>query len=94
MTKAVRPMMGVASTRYECMTCGALYASDEEALRCEGLHAVDRMEACEDSLDISDHAGACVALLRKYLHRLEQGVSPEDIGPDITLLGRMMARRT
>ena len=43
---------------------------------------------------LTDHAAACAELLRKQLVRLEQGAAPEDIGPEIVLIGRMMARRT
>lgn len=43
---------------------------------------------------LPDHHAAAVATLRKLADRIEQGTSPEDVGPDVVLLGRIMARRT
>lgn len=43
---------------------------------------------------VTDHAAACIASLNKFVRKLETGTAPEDIGPDVELLGRMMARRT
>lgn len=43
---------------------------------------------------LPDHHAATVAALRKLADQIEQGASPEDVGPDVVLLGRIMARRT
>jgi len=48
----------------------------------------------EPATGITDHAAASAEALRKIVKRLEDGTAPEDIGSEVVLLGRMMARRT
>ena len=43
---------------------------------------------------VTDHADAAAALLEYYAGRLRCGVSPEDIGPQVVLLGRILTRNT
>jgi hypothetical protein len=43
---------------------------------------------------MTDHAAATVEALEKIIARLRAGVSPEDLGEAVILLGRLMARRT
>lgn len=40
----------------------------------------------------SDHVEATISLLELYARMLRQGTSPEDIGAQVALLGRIMAR--
>jgi hypothetical protein len=43
---------------------------------------------------MTDHAAAAVEALEKIIAMLRAGVSPEDLGEVVILLGRLMARRT
>lgn len=43
---------------------------------------------------ITDHAEASAVMLEGYAARIRGGASPEDLGKDVELLGRVMARRT
>lgn len=43
---------------------------------------------------LPDHAAATVAALQRVIDKLNAGTSPEDLGRDVELLGRIMARRT
>ena len=43
---------------------------------------------------ITDHAEASAVMLEGYAARIRSGTSPEDLGKDVELLGRIMARRT
>jgi len=43
---------------------------------------------------LHDHAEATVAALQRIVDKLNAGTSPEDLGRDVELLGRIMARRT
>ena len=43
---------------------------------------------------MTDHAEAAAEALEKVAALLRGGQSPEDLGPWVILLGRMMARRT
>lgn len=43
---------------------------------------------------LTDHAAATVAALQRIIGKLNAGTSPEDLGRDVELLGRIMARRT
>lgn len=42
---------------------------------------------------LTDHAAATVAALQRVIDKLNAGVNPEDVGRDVELLGRIMARR-
>ena len=42
---------------------------------------------------MTDHAEAAVDYLESIIRKLEGGVSPEDLGGDVILVGRLMARR-
>lgn len=42
----------------------------------------------------SDHIEAAIAMLESFIKRMREGEPPEDVGPDIALVGRIMARRT
>lgn len=56
--------------------------------------SVARMyEACE-RVAIPDHAEAAADALQRIVDKLRGGTSPEDLGRDVELLGRVMARRT
>ena len=63
----------------------AAHPDDDEML---GDRCAERAAA------LSDHVDACVKLLRKQVARLAGGAAPEDIGPEVELIGRMMSRRT
>ena len=58
------------------------------------LHLVPDMEVKEDhsGYAVSDHAEAAASMLANFAKRLRTGTSPEDIGPQVILAGRMMAR--
>jgi hypothetical protein len=43
---------------------------------------------------MTDHAAAAVDAMEKIIAMLRAGVSPEDLGEAVVLLGRLMARRT
>jgi hypothetical protein len=43
---------------------------------------------------MTDHVAATVEALEKIIAMLRAGVSPEDLGEAVVLLGRLMARRT
>jgi hypothetical protein len=43
---------------------------------------------------VTDHAEAAAALLEALTKQLRSGVSPEEIGPQLVLIGRIMARKT
>ena len=43
---------------------------------------------------LTDHADAACAMLEEVCRKLKGGASPEDVGPSVILIGRMMARRT
>ena len=43
---------------------------------------------------MTDHAEAAVEYLESIVRKLESGVSPEDLGGEVILIGRLMARRT
>lgn len=45
-------------------------------------------------MEITDHAQAAVEYLQWIISQLKGGVPPEDIGPQVVLVGRLMARRT
>jgi len=45
-------------------------------------------------IPITDHAEASAVMLEGYAARIRGGTSPEDLGKDVELLGRIMARRT
>ena len=87
--------------RYACQGCGRSYQGQVEALNCELHHqALLKATACGEPLvppkrdATTDHAAATSELLRRIVKRLENGVSPEDLGAEVELIGRMMARRT
>ena len=44
--------------------------------------------------EMTDHAAAAAEALEKVIAMLKAGQSPEDLGPMVILIGRMMARRT
>lgn len=43
---------------------------------------------------MTDHAAAAAELLALYAARLRAGVNPEDIGTELTLIARIIARKT
>lgn len=43
---------------------------------------------------MTDHADATVQLLRLIIARLDSGETPENLGPLVILIGRMMQRKT
>jgi hypothetical protein len=43
---------------------------------------------------MTDHAAATAEALEMVIAMLKAGQSPEDLGPMVILIGRMMARRT
>lgn len=42
----------------------------------------------------SDHVCAAIEILERQIARLANGASPEDIGPDVVLIGRLLERKT
>lgn len=48
----------------------------------------------KQSQTMTDHAEAAALALEKVTAGLRAGRSPEDLGADVVLIGRMMARRT
>jgi len=77
-----------------------------DALLSERQHEVNkRMSASMAALDatikrlgtpkdMTDHAAAAAEALEKIVAQLRAGRPPEELGPDVILVGRMMARRT
>ncbi len=45
-------------------------------------------------IGITDHAEATAKMLESVVNRLLTGACPEDLGREVELIGRMMARRT
>lgn len=43
---------------------------------------------------MTDHADATIQLLRLIIARLDAGETPENLGPLVILIGRMMQRKT
>lgn len=43
---------------------------------------------------MTDHAAAAAEAMEKIIAMLRAGVSPEDLGAAVILIGRLMARRT
>lgn len=43
---------------------------------------------------VADYAAAAAELLETFAAQLRSGVSVQDIGPYVALIGRLMARRT
>lgn len=41
-----------------------------------------------------DHVEASIAALQRLAQRLRNGEPPEDVGPDVAILGRILGRRT
>ena len=58
------------------------------------VHPVYEFEPLEKPKDTTDHAAAAAEALEKIVAQLRAGRPPEDLGPDVILVGRMMARRT
>lgn len=54
---------------------------------------IDERIKCFTIVERSDHVEATISLLEHYIKQLRAGVPPEDIGAQIALLGRIMARR-
>lgn len=96
MTRSVRPMMGDKTLRYECDVCGLTFDTPDAATRCESMHAhvESTINGDEVTYAVSDYAEAFATMLRGFVKQLETGTTPEDIGPQVVLVGRMMARRT
>lgn len=64
---------------------------------CRAAAAAQRQHA-KEWLDarqaLPDHVEAAISVLQGVIDRMRAGASPEDVGPTVILLGRMMARRT
>ena len=43
---------------------------------------------------VTDYAEAAAALLEDFVKRLRSGANPEELGPQIALVGRILARKT
>lgn len=43
---------------------------------------------------MTDHAEAAAILLQAIIDKLKAGETPEDLGREVTLIGRMMERKT
>ena len=56
--------------------------------------SVARMYEARERAAIPDHAEAAADALQRIVNKLRGGTSPEDLGRDVELLGRIMARRT
>lgn len=75
-----------------------LYAGQQNAA--QSAHPLDDSYATyRDHLlgkqrNLTDHAEASAVMLENYAARIRGGTSPEDLGKDVELLGRIMARRT
>jgi len=48
----------------------------------------------KQSQTVTDHADAAALALEKMAALLRAGRPPEELGPGVVLIGRMMARRT
>ena len=73
---------GHDSRRIICVACGL-----------QPLHIRPEYDY-ERSEKMTDHAAAAAEALEKVIAMLKAGQSPEDLGPMVILIGRMMARRT
>lgn len=56
--------------------------------------SVARLYETRERAAIPDHAEAAADALQRIVDKLRGGTSPEDLGRDVELLGRVMARRT
>jgi len=54
----------------------------------------DRLTSAVGATTIPDHADAAAQMLEEAAAQLRRGVPPEGLGPQVALIGRMMARRT
>lgn len=52
----------------------------------------DEMEV--EIIGITDHAEATAEMFERVVNALLTGACPEDLGREVELIGRMMARRT
>ena len=59
-----------------------------------GLYSGPYEEDIEPDYATTDHARAAASLLEGFAVQLRTGTSPEDIGQQVVLVGRMMARTT
>ena len=73
-------------------------AETEEALQeAEQLKSEPKtwtVQYAVEAVVVTDHADAAATMLETVVKQLRTGVSPEDLGPTVVLVGRMMARRT
>lgn len=82
----------------KCRYCGLKFGDNVTALIfheaiCFDVK-VDTSAQAEQPKPISDHADAAKDSLLRIVRLLEAGNSPEDLGPQVILIGRMMARKT
>jgi hypothetical protein len=75
---------GHDSRKIICTVCGLL----PSYIRPEYNYEYERPKK------MTDHAAATAEALEKVIAMLKAGQSPEDLGPMVILIGRMMARRT
>jgi|JI10StandDraft_1071094.scaffolds.fasta_scaffold3088829_2 hypothetical protein len=73
-------------------------AEDEEAYRAIADRFYEdsaaRLYNTQRNAAITNHAEAAADALQRIVGKLRGGTSPEDLGRDVELLGRVMARRT
>ena len=48
----------------------------------------------DDQYAVTDHAEAAAEMLEAFAKLLRTGTSPEALGPQVILVGRLLARRT
>ncbi len=88
--------------QYEYIPSGDSYATKRGAAILEEVKAYydflrqpqAELETVEKPKTITDHAAAAAEVLEKIVAQLRAGRPPEELGPNVILVGRMMARRT
>lgn len=86
---------GAADAAPNCGVCGMGFRTDADFIQhVFREHRARYRNDDESDTRITDHAEAAAAALQRIVDRLRVGESPEDIGPDVVLLGRVMSRRT
>ena len=97
MVTAYKTFLG---SEWACSRCSHGWPSEYLANKCCTDHAATYAVAAGNHKASAphpprpDHVEASIEALMRAANNLRSGQSPEDVGPSVILIGRMMARRT
>lgn len=84
---------GIPKTEF-CMSCLDDFAAGFHIAPL-GDGGIDMHESPnKDFYAVTDYAAAAADMLRSIVRQLDSGAHPEELGPQVVLIGRLMARRT